>query len=120
MTPCCLAEAQSTLAESEQARAAFKAETQRLLNDRHAAATSKLQQLTQEGAKASQRERQTQLTAPVAGVIQQLAIHLLLAVLRRYLSNKCQLDPFAGPRCKRDEHVQTEFVPLAAHQIADP
>ena len=38
-------------------------------------ATSKLQQLTQEGAKASQRERQTQLTAPVAGIIQQLAIH---------------------------------------------
>ncbi len=70
-----LAEAQSTLAESEQARAAFKAETQRLLNDRHAAATSKLQQLIQEGSKASQRERQTQLTAPVAGVIQQLAIH---------------------------------------------
>ena len=70
-----LAEAQSTLAESEQTRAAFKAETQRLLNDRHAVATSKLQQLTQEGAKASQRERQTQLTAPVAGIIQQLAIH---------------------------------------------
>ena len=70
-----LAEAQSTLAESEQARAAFKAETQRLLNDRHAVATSKLQQLTQEGTKASQRERQTQLTAPVAGVIQQLSIH---------------------------------------------
>ena len=70
-----LAEAQSTLAESEQNRAAFKAETQRLLNDRHAAATSKLQQLTQEGSKASQRERQTQLTAPVAGIIQQLAIH---------------------------------------------
>ena len=70
-----LAEAQSTLAESEQARAAFKAETQRLLSDRHALAASKLQQLTQEGTKASQRERQTQLTAPVAGVIQQLAIH---------------------------------------------
>jgi hemolysin D len=70
-----LAEAQSTLAESEQTRAAFKAETQRLLNDRHAVATPKLQQLTQEGSKAAQRERQTQLTAPVAGVIQQLAIH---------------------------------------------
>jgi hemolysin D len=70
-----LMEAKSTLAESQQTRAAFKAETQRLLNDRHAVATSKLQQLTQEGSKAAQRERQTQLTAPVAGIVQQLAIH---------------------------------------------
>jgi hemolysin D len=70
-----LMEAKSTLAETEQTKAAFKAETQRLLNDRHAVATSKLQQLTQESSKANQRERQTQLTAPVAGIIQQLAIH---------------------------------------------
>ena len=70
-----LAEAQSTLAESGQTQAAFKAETLRQWSDRHALATSKLQQLTQEGSKASQRERQTQLTAPVAGIVQQLAIH---------------------------------------------
>ncbi len=70
-----LAEAQSSLAETLQAKAAFKAETQRLLHDRHALAASKLQQLNQESTKASQRERQTQLTAPVAGIVQQLAIH---------------------------------------------
>ena len=76
-----LAEARSTLAESRETQAAFKAETLRLLSDRHAVASSKLQQLTQEGAKASQRERQTQLTAPVAGVVQQLAIHSLGGVV---------------------------------------
>ena len=76
-----LLEAQSTLRETEQARAAFKAETQRTLSDRQAQAHSKLQMLTQEQAKASQREKQTQLTAPVAGVIQQLAIHSIGAVV---------------------------------------
>ena len=70
-----LLEAQSTLHETQRARVAYKMETQRLLNDRQAQATSKLQQLAQDQAKANQRERQTQLTAPVAGVIQQLAIH---------------------------------------------
>lgn len=70
-----LAEAQSTLHETQQARVAYKMETQRLLNDRQAQAAFKLQQLAQDQTKAAQRERQTQLTAPVAGVIQQLAIH---------------------------------------------
>ncbi len=70
-----LQEAQSALAETEQSKAAYRAETQRQLNDRHALASSKLEQLSAEHNKASQRERQTQLTAPVAGVIQQLAIH---------------------------------------------
>jgi hemolysin D len=70
-----LGEARSALAETAQAKAAYRAETQRQLNDRHAHAASKLEQLTAEHSKASQRERQTQLTAPVAGVIQQLAIH---------------------------------------------
>ena len=70
-----LQEAQSALAETEHAKAAYRAETQRQLNDRHALASSKLEQLNADHNKASQRERQTQLTAPVAGVIQQLAIH---------------------------------------------
>ncbi|MBC7700527.1 HlyD family type I secretion periplasmic adaptor subunit [Aquabacterium sp.] len=70
-----LLEAQSTLRETQQARVAFRMETQRLLNDRQAQAASKLQQLAQDQTKAAQRERQTQLIAPVAGVIQQLAIH---------------------------------------------
>jgi hemolysin D len=76
-----LAEAQSTLYESQQARVAFKMETQRLLNDRQAQAASKLQQLAQDQTKAAQRERQTQLIAPVAGVIQQLAIHSIGGVV---------------------------------------
>lgn len=70
-----LAEAQSTLKETEQAKAAYRAETMRLLNDRNAQAATKHQQLNADHSKASQRERLTHLTAPVAGVIQQLAIH---------------------------------------------
>jgi len=70
-----LAEAQSALRESEQAKAAYRAETVRALSERHAQASSKHGQLNAEHSKASQRERLTQLRAPVAGVIQQLAIH---------------------------------------------
>lgn len=70
-----LAEAQSTLQETEQAKAAFKAETLRSLNDRQAQAATRHSQLQTDASKANQRERQTQLTAPVAGIIQQLAIH---------------------------------------------
>ena len=70
-----LAEVRSTQAETEQAKAAFKAETLRSLSDRHAQAVTKHSQLLADAAKAKQRERQTQLVAPVAGVIQQLAIH---------------------------------------------
>ena len=70
-----LAEAQSTLTESAQARAAYRAETVRTLSDRQAQAASRHGQLLADAAKAGQREKLTQLTAPVAGVIQQLAIH---------------------------------------------
>jgi len=70
-----LAEAESTLRETEQAKAAFRAETQRNLSERQAQATTKHQQFNADDRKADQRERLTQLTAPVAGVIQQLAIH---------------------------------------------
>jgi hemolysin D len=70
-----LAEAQSTLRETEQAKAAFRAETIRTLSDRQAQASTKHSQLQAEQTKAGQRERQTQLTSPVDGVVQQLAIH---------------------------------------------
>jgi hemolysin D len=70
-----LAESLSALNETRQTKAAFKTETLRLLSDRHAQATTKYSQLQLEATKATQRERQTQLTAPVAGIIQQLAIH---------------------------------------------
>ncbi len=70
-----LAEAQAALAESRNARAAYLAETQRLLSERHADAALKHQQLLQERSKAAQRRRLTQLTAPVAGTVQQVAVH---------------------------------------------
>lgn len=70
-----LVEAQAGATDAEQAKAAYRAETQRQLNDRYAQATTKRSQLTADNSKAEQRERQTQLRAPVTGVIQQLAIH---------------------------------------------
>jgi hemolysin D len=70
-----LAEAQSALNETLQTKAAYRFETQRQLNDRHAQASTKRIQLSADNSKAEQRERQTQLTAKVAGVIQLLAIH---------------------------------------------
>lgn len=70
-----LAEAQAALVESESERVAYVAETQRSLNDRQAQATSKREQLEQERAKTDQRTRMSRLTAPVAGTVQQLAVH---------------------------------------------
>lgn len=70
-----LAEAQSTAKETEQAKASYRFETLRALSDRRAQAATRHSQLQSEHTKARQRERQTQLSAPVAGVIQQLAVH---------------------------------------------
>ncbi|HEU4458066.1 MAG TPA: HlyD family type I secretion periplasmic adaptor subunit [Methylibium sp.] len=70
-----LAEAQAALHETERTRAAYLAETQRTLSERQAQAALKRQQLTQERSKAEQRSRLTQLTAPVAGTVQQVAVH---------------------------------------------
>lgn len=70
-----LAEANATLRESENTRAAYIAETKHSLRTREAAAELKRQQGTQELAKAGQRERLTTLKAPVAGTVQQLAMH---------------------------------------------
>jgi hemolysin D len=70
-----LQEAKAGVAESQQTQAAYRAETLRSLNDRYALATTKVKQLGADQSKAQQRQRQTQLTAPVAGTVQQLAIH---------------------------------------------
>lgn len=70
-----LAEANATLRESENTRAAYIAETRNALRTREAAAELKRQQGTQELAKAGQRERLTTLKAPVAGTVQQLVTH---------------------------------------------
>lgn len=70
-----LAEANATLRESENTKAAYIAETKHSLRTREAAAELKRQQGTQDLAKAGQRERLTTLKAPVAGTVQQLAAH---------------------------------------------
>ena len=70
-----LAEAQAASRETAQARTAYLAETQRSLSERQAQAILKRQQFTQELNKAQQRSRLTQLTAPVDGTVQQVAVH---------------------------------------------
>lgn len=70
-----LLQVQATLRESEHARSSYLAEVRRTLYEREAQAELKRQQATQEKAKATQRENLTTLRAPVAGVVQQLAIH---------------------------------------------
>jgi hemolysin D len=70
-----LLEARFAFKETQQAKAAYRAETLRLLGDRNALAATKHHQLGTDHDKAVRRERLTRLTAPVAGVIQQLAIH---------------------------------------------
>ena len=70
-----LTEAQAAQAESHQNKAAFLAEARRALRERQANAQSKREQLSQERSKTAQRERLTQLIAPVDGTVQQLAVH---------------------------------------------
>jgi hemolysin D len=70
-----LAEAQASAKESEQAQAAYVAETQRSLHVQIAQSDLKRLQASQEHAKATQREKLTTLTAPVSGTVQQLAVH---------------------------------------------
>lgn len=69
------AEVEAALAESRQARAAEAAAVLRALAERAAKARAELAQLAQQGAKSRQRQRLTQLTAPVSGTVQQLAVH---------------------------------------------
>lgn len=70
-----LAETQAATAEAQAALASFVSETQRSLSDRFAQAATRHSQLDAESTKATQREKLTQLTAPVDGVVQQLAVH---------------------------------------------
>jgi hemolysin D len=69
------AEVEAALAESRQARAAEAAAVLRALAERAAKARAELAQLAQQDAKSRQRQRLTQLTAPVSGTVQQLAVH---------------------------------------------
>jgi hemolysin D len=68
-------ETKAAIAQAEQARSAWMADTLKTLYDRRAKADSQQRQLQAEGAKASQRERLTTLVAPVDGTVQQLAVH---------------------------------------------
>ena len=70
-----LKETEAAFIESRNAKEAYLAETRRALSDRLAEARLRQAQLTHESAKAEQRTRLTQLTAPVAGTVQQVAIH---------------------------------------------
>jgi hemolysin D len=70
-----LEEAQAALNETVRSRGAFAAETQRQLRDRHTQAELKRQQLIQELSKTEQRSRLMRLAAPVAGTVQQVAVH---------------------------------------------
>lgn len=66
-------ESEAALAESQQARLACLAETQRSLSDRQTKATQDLAQLEQQVAKTTQRGRFTRRVAPVSGTVPQLA-----------------------------------------------
>jgi hemolysin D len=68
-------EAQAAVLEARSNQASYRAELQRSLSERQAQARLKVAQLQEEGTKASQRQLLTQLTAPVAGTVQQLAVH---------------------------------------------
>ncbi len=70
-----LAEASAAMHEAGQNKAAYLAETQRTLRERQTQARLKREQLGQERNKTEQRQRLTQLTAPVAGTVQQVAVH---------------------------------------------
>ena len=70
-----LAEAAAATREAEQNKAAYLAETRRILRERQTQATLKREQLGQERNKTAQRQRLTQLSAPVAGTVQQVAIN---------------------------------------------
>ena len=70
-----LQEALATLRETQNTRASYLAEVRRTLYERATQADLKRQAATQEQTKATQREKLTTLVAPVAGKVQQLAVH---------------------------------------------
>lgn len=70
-----LHESEAALKENENARLAYLAETRRQLHERRSKSDLARLQTTQDQSKAAQREMLTTLVAPVAGTVQQLAIH---------------------------------------------
>lgn len=68
-------EIRAILMEVQSQQAALEAETRRQLLDQHNLAAQKASSLEQELNKAEQQCRLMRLTAPVAGIVQQLAVH---------------------------------------------
>jgi hemolysin D len=75
------AEIRAALAEAKQEQATLTAETRRQLLDQHNLASQKAASLEQELVKADQRGRLMRMTAPVAGTVQQLAVHTVGGVV---------------------------------------
>ncbi len=76
-----LAEIRAALVETQQQQATLAAETRRQLLDQHNLAAQKAASLEQELVKADQRGRLMHMTAPVAGTVQQLAVHTVGGVV---------------------------------------
>lgn len=76
-----IAEIRATLVEAQRQQATLTAETRRLLLDQQNQASQKAASLEQELIKAEQRSGLMHLTAPVAGTIQQLAVHTVGGVV---------------------------------------
>lgn len=70
-----IGEAVAAQAVARQDLSVLRADLARQWNERLARATLLQEQLTQREMKDAQRERQTRLTAPVAGTVQQLTVH---------------------------------------------
>ncbi|WP_138856460.1 HlyD family type I secretion periplasmic adaptor subunit [Inhella inkyongensis] len=68
-------EAQASVREAHSNAQAYRAELLKTLHERQATGLLKTGQLSEEGSKAQLRQQLTQLRAPVAGVVQQLAVH---------------------------------------------
>ncbi|BCB27519.1 HlyD family type I secretion periplasmic adaptor subunit [Sulfurimicrobium lacus] len=74
-------EIRAALMETQQQQATLAAETRRLLLDQHNLAAQRAASLEQELIKAEQHGRLMHLTAPVAGTVQQLAVHTVGGVV---------------------------------------
>lgn len=70
-----LQEVQAAITQAHNTLAAWQTDTLRSLNERHAQADLQARALSAEREKTGQREKLTTLTAPVAGTVQQLAVH---------------------------------------------
>lgn len=76
-----LEEIRAALLEGQRRRVALIAETRRATLDTLSQAEQKLASLAQEQIKAEDRKRLLRLTAPVAGTVQQLAVHTVGGVV---------------------------------------